>query len=96
MPYKVVKNHPECKIGYALVKEDDGKVMGCHRTEESALRQMRAIYASEKKQFIQYLYKYNKRRTMVKIINNKFYFQNDEGDLIGPFDTRAEALNANN
>ena len=49
MPYKVVKNHPECKIGYALVKEDDGKVMGCHRTEESALRQMRAIYASEKK-----------------------------------------------
>lgn len=33
---------------------------------------------------------------MVKIINNKFYFQNDEGDLIGPFDTRAEALNANN
>lgn len=48
MPYKIVKNDPRCDEGeYALVKEDDGKLMGCHPSEESANRQMRAIYASE-------------------------------------------------
>jgi len=48
MPYKIVKNDSRCNEGqYALVKEDDNKLMGCHDTRESAMRQMRAIYASE-------------------------------------------------
>lgn len=48
MPYKVVKNDPRCKGEYALVKED-GKLIACHTSEASAIRQMRAIYASESK-----------------------------------------------
>ncbi len=45
MPYKVEKRGSE----YCVVKKDDGKKIGCHSTREKALRQMRALYAKEKK-----------------------------------------------
>lgn len=49
MPYKVHQSG-ECPASkpWGVVKED-GKVMGCHETEESAKAQMAALYASESK-----------------------------------------------
>ena len=46
MPYRITSNDSRCD-GYAVVKEDDNKIMGCHETREKALRQLRALYASE-------------------------------------------------
>ena len=33
---------------------------------------------------------------MIKIIDGKFYYQNDEGDFEGPFNTHADAIKAKN
>jgi uncharacterized protein len=41
MPYFITKNNPECS-GWAVVKED-GEVLGCHDTKESAIDQAVAI-----------------------------------------------------
>jgi hypothetical protein len=46
MPYHIESAHAECQ-GFAVVKDDDGEVMGCHRTETQALRQIAALYAAE-------------------------------------------------
>lgn len=49
MPWKVEKENPSCnKDQWAVVKEG-GEVEGCHDSRESALRQLRALYASEGK-----------------------------------------------
>jgi len=46
MPYDIVKNHPECKSGFAVVSKS-GRILGCHKTRESAIQQQRAVYAAE-------------------------------------------------
>jgi len=46
MPYHVADDHPDCG-GYAVVKDDDGEVMGCHDTEADAMDQMAALHAQE-------------------------------------------------
>jgi hypothetical protein len=46
MPYHIESANAECQ-GFAVVKDDDGEVMGCHRTETQALRQIAALYAAE-------------------------------------------------
>lgn len=33
--------------GYPVISRDSGRVLGCHETRESALAQLRAVYASE-------------------------------------------------
>lgn len=52
MPYDVRRDHPQCPSGkkVALVKRDDGKVMGCHPNELAAERQRAAIEATERRQ----------------------------------------------
>jgi hypothetical protein len=48
MPWRVETGNAECAEGqYAVVKEADGKVEGCHDTEEAAQAQLAALYASE-------------------------------------------------
>jgi HK97 family phage prohead protease len=58
MPYSIVHNHPDCPIesgepgpdqvgGHAVVKDDDGQLMGCHKSHESAEDQIKALYAAE-------------------------------------------------
>lgn len=47
MPWRIIENHPECN-GYAVVKEDDGKLFGCHKTRGDAIRHMAALYAAER------------------------------------------------
>jgi hypothetical protein len=49
VPWHKVQNHADCGDGqWAVVKDSDGEVEGCHDTEESANRQIAALYASEK------------------------------------------------
>jgi hypothetical protein len=50
VPWHVVKNHAECTDGkpWAVVKDADGSVAGCHTSESDANDQLAALYASEK------------------------------------------------
>lgn len=49
MPWHIVENHAECGSDepWAVVKNDDGEVEGCHATEAEAQAQMDALYAVE-------------------------------------------------
>jgi hypothetical protein len=49
MPYHVESDNDSCN-GYAVVKDADGEVMGCHRTQDQAEQQIAAINASEDEQ----------------------------------------------
>jgi hypothetical protein len=46
MPYRIEQNRPDC-AGYAVVKEEDGDLMGCHRTRAQALAQLAALAIAE-------------------------------------------------
>lgn len=46
MPYHVEQGAGDCD-GYAVVKDADGEVMGCHDTQEEAEAQVAALYANE-------------------------------------------------
>ena len=46
MPYSVTQTHPECP-DYAVIKDDDGQLMGCHPTKAEANEQVVALYAAE-------------------------------------------------
>lgn len=46
MPYHIESDHESCN-GFAVVKDSDAEVMGCHRNEDQASRQMAALYAAE-------------------------------------------------
>jgi len=46
VPWHIETENPDC-TGYAVVKDDDGEVEGCHRTRGQAERQMAALYAAE-------------------------------------------------
>src|SRR5262245_10825569 len=48
MPWHISDDHPDCS-GYAVVKDSDNSVAGCHKTKEEAQRQLAALYASEGK-----------------------------------------------
>jgi len=48
MPWHIEKNNEECAKGeYAVVKDDDGEVEGCHETRKKAEKQLAALYANE-------------------------------------------------
>lgn len=47
MPWQVTQDHPDCPGGWAVVKDDDGSVAGCHTTEQAAMEQMQALYVNE-------------------------------------------------
>lgn len=46
MPWHIEANNPNCS-GWAVVKDDDGSIAGCHDTEGEAQAQMAALYANE-------------------------------------------------
>lgn len=46
MPYRIEEDRPDC-AGYAVVKESDGDLMGCHRTRAQALAQLAALNIAE-------------------------------------------------
>ena len=47
MPWRIEHNKGKC--AYAVVKESDGSVVGCHPTEDKAKAHLRALYANEPK-----------------------------------------------
>lgn len=47
MPWHIETDNPQCAGGFAVVKDDDGEVVGCHETEQSAQDQMTALYIAE-------------------------------------------------
>lgn len=48
MPWHIVEGHGECASGqFAVVKDADGEVEGCHDTRDGAEAQLAALYASE-------------------------------------------------
>jgi hypothetical protein len=46
MPWHIETDRDDC-LGYAVIKDDDGALEGCHRTRSAAERQLSALYASE-------------------------------------------------
>lgn len=46
MPWHIESDNPECD-GWAVVKDDDDTIEGCHATEDAAQAQVAALYASE-------------------------------------------------
>jgi len=47
MPWHIDTAHADCRSGYAVVKDDDGSVEGCHRTRREALAQIAALNIAE-------------------------------------------------
>ena len=49
VPYRIEQEHPDCGADkpYAVVKEADGELMGCHDSEAAAMEQQAALYAEE-------------------------------------------------
>lgn len=46
MPWHIEDDHPGC-LGYAVVKDEDGELEGCHRTRAQAEAQLAALNISE-------------------------------------------------
>lgn len=47
MPYYISQNNPDCAQGEWAVEKEDGEVIGCHTTKESAIDQMVAVSIAE-------------------------------------------------
>jgi hypothetical protein len=47
MPWHIETDNPQCAGGFAVVKDDDGDVVGCHETEQSAQDQLTALNIAE-------------------------------------------------
>lgn len=48
MPWHIVADHAKCGKGkFAVVKDSDGTVSGCHASKAAAKKQMAALYANE-------------------------------------------------
>jgi len=47
MPWHIETSNPDCRSGYAVVKDSDGTVEGCHRTRREALAQLAALNIAE-------------------------------------------------
>lgn len=46
---KIVKNAEGCKSGYAVVSQDSGRILGCHKTKGEAINQLQAFYVQQSK-----------------------------------------------
>jgi len=47
MPWHIETDNPDCAGGFAVVKDEDGTLVGCHDTEASAQDQITALNISE-------------------------------------------------
>jgi len=52
MPWHIETSNPECRSGYAVVKDSDATVEGCHRTRREALAQLAALNIAESERSI--------------------------------------------
>jgi hypothetical protein len=51
MPYSIETDNPGCRRGYAVVKDSDREVMGCHSTRRAARAQITALNIAESEQY---------------------------------------------
>jgi hypothetical protein len=51
MPYSIETDNPGCARGYAVVKDSDREVMGCHATRRAARAQIIALNIAEAEQY---------------------------------------------
>jgi hypothetical protein len=51
MPYSIETDNPGCARGYAVVKDSDREVMGCHSTRRAARAQIIALNIAESEQY---------------------------------------------
>jgi hypothetical protein len=51
MPYSIETDNPGCRRGYAVVKDSDREVMGCHATRRAARAQITALNIAEAEQY---------------------------------------------
>ena len=68
MPYKIIENHPDCAY-FAVIKESDGELMGCHQTKDKAKKQITALNISE----------YDENAKKYKTKTKKIKYNRDEG-----------------
>ena len=49
MPWHVEKNASKCSPSkpWAVIKDSDGSVAGCHETKDGANQQLKALYAND-------------------------------------------------
>lgn len=47
MPWHIETTNPACASGYAVVKDSNGEVEGCHRSRREALAQLAALNIAE-------------------------------------------------
>jgi hypothetical protein len=47
MPWHIETTNPACASGYAVVKDSDGEIEGCHATRREALAQLAALNIAE-------------------------------------------------
>lgn len=52
MPWHIETSNPGCASGYAVVKDSNGEVEGCHRTRREALAQLAALNIAESERSI--------------------------------------------
>lgn len=74
MPYDIVKRGSK----FCVVKRDGGKALGCHPTRTAAVRQMRAIYASESKHHPAEVFEMGGARYMLLVSTNGYKDRQDE------------------
>lgn len=85
MPYDIVKRGSK----YCVVKREGGKKMGCHPSRAKAVKQLRAIMASENKQFHPAaVFKMDGRRHMLLVSTNGY--KDREGEYVSQYAMRDE------
>jgi hypothetical protein len=47
MPWHIETNNEECRSGYAVIKDADGSLAGCHQTRREAVAQIAALNIAE-------------------------------------------------
>jgi hypothetical protein len=47
MPWHIETNNEECRSGYAVIKDADGSLAGCHQTRREAVAQLAALNIAE-------------------------------------------------
>lgn len=47
VPWHIERGNSECPDGFAVVKDDDGTVEGCHDSRAGAVAQLRALYVND-------------------------------------------------
>lgn len=94
MPWDIRSNYRDCS-GYAVVKESDGSIAGCHGTREKAVRQIAALEASEADKGIQPEFAKYRGELYAKLTEEEKAFHDaliSIAEQYGPFDLGTSSI----